>query len=331
MTVLATTHPTLLDVSRRLDPSGKIDKIVEILNLTNEIIDDAVWLEGNLPTGHQSTIRTGISQPTWRAMYGGVQPTKSTTTKVVDTCGMLEDYSEIDKALADLNGNTADFRLSEDMAKIEGFNQTFSQTLFYGSEVQTPESFTGFAPRFNSLSAANADNIVQSSGSGSDLASIWLIVWGPQSVFCIYPKGSTAGLHMEDKGQVTVENIDGAGGRMEAYRTHYRWDSGLVVKDWRYVVRGQVDTGSLTKNAATGDDIIDTMTQMLELLPNTVSGRPAFYVNRTVRSYLRRQIVNKVAPGTLTMDSVAGKRVMIFDDVPVRRCDSLLNTETKIA
>lgn len=331
MTVLATTHPTLLDVSRRLDPNGKIDKIVEILNMTNEVLDDAVWIEGNLPTGHQSVIRTGLPSPTWRALYGGVQPTKSTTAKIVDTCGMLEDYAEVDKALADLNGNTAEFRLSEDLAHIEGFNQKFTNHLFYGSEQQTPESFTGFAPRFNSLTAANADNIVQSSGSGSDLASIWLMVWGPQSVFCIYPKGSTAGLHMEDKGQVTIENIDGNGGRMEAYRTHYRWDSGLVVKDWRYVVRGQVDTGSLTKNAASGDDIIDVMTQMLELLPNTVIGRPAFYVNRTVRSYLRRQIVNKVAPGTLTMDAIAGKKVMTFDGIPVRRVDSLLNTEAKIA
>lgn len=331
MAILATTHPTLLDVSRRLDPNGKIDKIVEILNMTNEILEDAVWIEGNLPTGHQSVIRTGLPTPTWRALYQGVQPTKSTTAKIVDTVGMLEDYAEIDKALADLNGNTSEFRMSEDLAHIEGFNQKFASHLFYGSEVATPESFTGLAPRFNSLSSANADNIVQSAGSGSDQTSIWLLVWGPQSVFCIYPKGSKAGLYMEDKGQVTIENIDGLGGRMEAYRTHYRWDCGLVVKDWRYVVRAQVDTGNLTKNAATGDDIIDVMTQMIELLPNTVIGRPVFYVNRTVRSFLRRQIVNKVAPGTLTMDTVAGRKVMTFDGIPVRRSDVLLNTEAKIS
>lgn len=330
MSVLSTTHPTLLDVSRRLDPNGKIDKIVEILNMTNEVLDDAVWIEGNLPTGHQSVIRTGLPKPTWRALYGGVQPTKSTTAKVVDTCGMLEDYAEVDKALADLNGNTAEFRMSEDLAHIEGFNQTFAEHLFYGSEVQTPESFTGLAPRFNDLSAANADNIIAGSGTNTN-ASIFLMVWGPQSVFCIYPKGSTAGLHMEDKGQVTIENIDGNGGRMEAYRTHYRWDSGLVVKDWRYVVRAQVDVSTLTKDAASGDDIIDLMTQMIERLPNTVIGRPAFYVNRTVRSYLRRQIVNKVAPGTLTMDEVAGKKVMTFDGIPVRRSDVLLNTEAAIS
>jgi len=49
-----------------------------------------------------------------------VVPVKSTSNQIVETCGMLEAYSEIDKDLAMLNGNTADFRLSEDTAIIEG-------------------------------------------------------------------------------------------------------------------------------------------------------------------------------------------------------------------
>src|SRR3546814_17188797 len=94
MSILATTHPTLLDLAKRTDPDGKIASIVEILNQTNEILPDMVWLEGNLPTGHRTTIRTGIPEPTWRKLYGGVQPTKSTTKQVTDNCGMLEAYTE---------------------------------------------------------------------------------------------------------------------------------------------------------------------------------------------------------------------------------------------
>lgn len=332
MTTLAATHPTLLDVAKRLDPNGKVDTIVEMLTQTNEILEDAVWLEGNLPTGHKSTVRTGLPTPTWRKIYGGVQPTKSTTAQVTDSCGMLEAYAEVDKALADLNGNTSAFRLSEDRAHIEGMNQEFASTLFYGNEGSEPEAFTGLAPRFNSLSAANADNIVQNASiDGSDNASIWLIVWGPNTVHCIYPKGSKAGISHEDKGQVTIENIDGAGGRMEGYRSHYRWDTGLTVRDWRYIVRIQYDQEDLVKNAATGPDLIDLMSQAIELVPNVSMGRPAFYMNRKARSFLRRQITNKVAASTLTMEDVAGKKVITFDGIPVRRCDALLNTETAIA
>lgn len=332
MPVLATTHPTLLDVTKRLDPNGKVDTIAELLSQQNEILDDMVWMEGNLPTGHRTTIRTGLPTPTWRKLYGGVQPTKSTTVQVTDACGMLEAYAEVDKALADLNGNTAAFRMSEDMAHIEGMNQEFSSTLFYGNEATEPEAFTGFAPRFNDQSALNGENILTSAATpdGNDNTSLWLVVWGPNTVHGIYPKGSVGGLNMRDLGEVTVENIDGNQGRMQAYRTHYRWDCGLSVRDWRYVVRINVDQEDLTKNANSGPDLIDLMTQAIELIPNLSAGRPAFYVNRTVRSFLRRQIMNKVAASTLTMEQVAGKHVTMFDGIPVRRCDSILNTEAGI-
>lgn len=332
MSVLATTHPTLLDVTKRLDPEGKIDTIAEILSQTNEILDDMVWLEGNLPTGHRTTVRSGLPAPTWRKLYGGVQPTKSTTVQVTDACGMLEAYAEVDKALADLNGNSAAFRLSEDRAHIEGINQEFASTLFYGNEANEPEAFTGFGARFNDQGASNGENILTSAATpdGTDNTSIWLVVWGPNTVHGIYPKGSKAGLDMNDKGQVTIENVDNNGGRMEAYRTHYRWDCGLSVRDWRYVVRINIDQEDLVKNAASGPDLIDLMTQAVELVPSLSMGRPAFYANRTVRSFLRRQIANKVAASTLTIEQVAGKHVTMFDGIPLRRCDAITNTEAGI-
>lgn len=332
MATLSAIHPTLLDVTKRLDPEGKIDTIAELLSQTNEILDDMVWIEGNLPTGHRTTIRTGLPSPTWRKLYGGVQPTKSVTAQVTDSCGMLEAYAEVDKALADLNGNTAAFRLSEDRAHIEGMNQEFASTLFYGNESTEPEAFTGFGPRFNDQAAANADNILTSAATpdSTDNTSIWLVVWGANTVHGIFPKGSKAGLSMEDKGQVTAENIDGSSGRAEIYRTHYRWDCGLSVRDWRYVVRINIDQEDLVKNAGSGPDLIDLMTQAVELIPSLSMGRPAFYCNRTVRSFLRRQIMNKVASSTLTMDQVAGKHVTMFDGIPVRRCDAITNTESGI-
>ena len=332
MAALQTIHPTLLDVTKRLDPNGKIDTIAEILNETNEILSDMVWVEGNLPTGHRTTVRTGLPTPTWRKLYGGVQPTKSTTAQITDSCGMLEAYAEVDKALADHNGNTAAFRLSEDRAHIEGINQEFVSTLFYGNEGTEPEAFTGFAPRFNSLSAVNGEQIIQNSGiEGSDNASIWLIVWGQNTVHGIYPKGSVGGLQHNDKGQVTIENVDGNGGRMEAYRSHYRWDCGLTVRDWRYIVRIQYDQEDLTKDAKTGADLIDLMSDALERVPSLTMGRPVFYANRKALSFLRRQIANKVTNSTLTMETVAGKKVTHFDGIPVRRVDQLTNSEAAVA
>ena len=329
MPLLDVKNPTLLDVSRRLDPNGNIDTIVEILNQTNDILTDMVWKEGNLPTGHKTTIRTGLPSPTWRKLHGGVQPTKSTTAQVTDTCGMLEAYAEIDKALADLNGNTAAFRLSEDQAHIEGMSQTMATTLFYGNEGTQPEAFTGLAPRFNSLGAANGENIIDGGGTGSDNTSIWLCVWGDQTGHGIYPKGSKAGLDHRDLGEDTVQAEDGSG-EMQILRTHFKWDCGLTVRDWRNAVR-IANIKSLTKDAATGPDLIDLMTDAIERLPNLNNGgRTAFYMNRTARSFLRRQMRN-AKNVNLTLETVAGKKVLYFDEVPVRRVDALGFIETAIA
>jgi len=335
MALLSAVNPTLVDLAKRLDPNGKIDMIVEILNQENEVLDSMVWKESNGPMNHIGTIRSGLPTPTWRKLYGGVQPTKSTTVQVTDTMGALEAYAEVDKALADLNGNTGEFRLSEDRAHIEGMGQEFAQTLFYGNEGTEPEAFTGFAPRFNAKSGAqNADNVIlaDAGASGGDQTSVWLVVWGDSTVHGIYPKASKAGLMSRDLGEVTIENADGSNGRMQAYRSHYKWQCGLVVKDWRYVVRiANVDTSALVKNAATGSDLIDVMTQALEVVPSLGKGRPAFYCSRTVRSFLRRQITAKVASSTLQMSEVAGRRVVQFEEVPVYRCDAILNTEAVIS
>ena len=330
MALLPVSNPTMADVAKRLDPDGKIDTIVELLESTNEILTDLTMVEGNLPTGHRTTVRTGLPVPTWRRMYGGVQPGRSTTAQITDNCGMLEAYAEIDKALADLNGNEAAFRLSEDSAHIEGISQEMASKVFYGNEGVQPEAFTGLAPRFNSLSAQNADNIINAAGVGADNTSIWLCVWGPNTGFGFYPKGSQAGLKMEDKGQVTIENVDGAGGRMEGYRTHYRWDLGLCVRDWRYFVRiANIDVSDLNTIANT-KNLINWMVMAAERIPSFGKGRAAFYVNRTIREKLRLGILERVA-SNLSWETVSGKRVMTFDDIPVRRTDALINAEAVVA
>jgi hypothetical protein len=331
MPALSTTNPTLLDVASRTDADGKVTtNIVELLSETNEVIADATFMECNDGTAHKTTIRSGLPSATWRLLNYGVQPSKSTTVQVRDSTGMLEAYAEIDKALADMNGNTKEYRLSEDRAFVEAMNQSFVDTLFYGNTGTNPERFMGLAPRYSQKAGAeNGDNILLGDGAGSDNTSIWLAVWGPNTLHGIYPKGSKAGLSMRDLGEETL--LDANNGKYQGYRSHYKWDVGLTLRDWRYVVRiANIDVSNLTKDAATGSDLIDLIVQALEIVPNLGMGRPVIYCNRTIRSFLRRQIMNKDNVH-LSMAEIAGKKVLAFDDIPVRRCDAILNTEATIA
>ncbi|WP_130997552.1 major capsid protein [Klebsiella variicola] len=327
MAVKGLTALTLADWGKHIDPNGKVDKIIELLSQTNPILQDMLIVEGNLPTGHRTTIRSGLPSATWRLLNYGVQPSKSTTVQVTDAVGMLETYAEIDKSLADLNGNTAEFRLSEDRAFIEAMNQQMAQTLFYGDSSVNPQQFMGLSSRYSSKSAGNGQNIIDAGGTGTDNTSIWLVVWGENTVHGIFPKGQKAGLQMEDKGQQTLK--DANGGQYEGYRTHYKWDNGLTLRDWRYVVRiANIDVSDLSDPAAAAN-IVSLMVKALHRIPNRGMGKPVFYMNRTVAQALDLQSLDK-ASLALSVKETEGEWWTSFRGVPIRETDALLETEARV-
>lgn len=334
MATINSMFPSLLDATRRLDPNGRIATLAELLTQTNSILEDAVAVEGNLPTGHRVTIRTGLPTVYFRMLNQGVPPSKSTTAQVDETTAILEAYSEIDEDLAMLNGNTAEFRLSEDLAFIEAMNQKQAETMFYGNLAADPKSYAGLAIRYSAKSGAvNGQNVILGGGSGSVNTSVWLIGWGQNTVFTTYPKGSVGGLIHDDLGRDTT--IDAQGGRLQVLRSRYQWKCGLVVKDWRYVVRiANVDTSNLVSgtNAA---DLLALMNNAIDRLPSLGNVRPVFYVNRTVASALRRQSQAKnvnVLAYEQGLNSL-GQNIytLRFLGIPVRIVDALLSTEATIS
>lgn len=337
MAVLTTSVLTLVDFAKRLDPDGKIADVVELLAQTNEILSDMLFMEGNLPTGHRTTVRTGLPTVAWRLLNAGVTPSKSRTAQIDEACGKLEAWCEVDCALAKLNGDEAAFRLSEAQAFIEAMNIEMASVLFYGNSAVSPEKFTGLAPRYNSLSAsvANSSHIVSGSGSGSDNSSIWLISWGANTVHGIFPKGSVAGLQHFDHGEQTILSATSGGigtGRMRAYQDQWVWDIGVALKDWRYVSRGaNIDQSDLVAQSSQAD-LPKMMIKMTHRMPFIKLGKPVFYMNRTCFEMLDVQRYDNVqAGGQLSWDVIDGQRVPSFRGIPIRICDALTATEATIS
>lgn len=333
MATLAPGALTLADWAKRLDPDGKVPAVAELLSQSNEILEDAVFMEGNLPTGHRVIIRTGLPTAYWRSINQGVPTSKSTTAQVDEAVGMLEAYAKVDKDLALLNGNTSAFRLSEDTAFLEAMNQAQASTLLYGNPTNDPRQYLGLAPRFGTISGAgNAQNIIDAGGVASNNTSIYLVVWGENTVFCTFPKGSQAGLKHDDQGELVV--YDGNNNPYQALQTHYQWKNGLVVKDWRYVVRiCNINTANLVAETSAAD-VIKLMSRALDRVPNLGMGRPCFYMNRTVFSMLRIQALAK-SQNVLAIENGLNqfgspRSWASFEGVPLRRVDQLLNTEARV-
>ena len=89
------------------------------------------------------------------------------------------------------------------------------------------------------------------------------------------------------------------------------------MRDWRYVVR----IANIPKTLS-NTKLVDLMIEASEMLPNKALGLPAFYMNRQLRTALRKEIANK-GNVHLSLDEAAGKKVISFDEIPVRRCDAL--------
>ncbi len=347
--VPAGAYLTLADLARRLDPQGLIDDIAEILSQANEIYDDMVWQEGNRNDGHKFTLRTSLPSGTWRLLLNGVPTNKSTTAQVTVGVGMLENYSVIDRKEAEMSGDVSKFRMSEDDAFLEGMSQQMCQTIFYGNSSVTPAQFTGFSPLFNTVTAAtaaNAVNVIDGGGTASANASMWLIGWGEQTCFGIYPKGAKAGLMFEDKGDIRAA-IDTNGNQFEAYTSWFRWEAGLCVRDWRYVVRcANLDTTTAGLAGTNAPDLFAILSKAVVRLPKMArnqSGitrtdapdepapgiRPAIYVNRTVREYMDIQAIRD-RNVLLGPTDYAGAPVTSFRQIPIRVVDQLLNTEARV-
>lgn len=345
MSTLATKLPTLVDYAKLVDPGTNsiTTTIAELLSQRNEVLLDAVVKEGNLPTGHRVIVRTGLPDVVWRKLNSGVPSSKATTAQVDEACGMLEAICEIDKDLADLNGTSNAFRMSQNAAFLEAMSQEMAYTLFYGDHTINPEEFLGFAPRYNTLNtatAASAANVITGGGSQSDNTSIWFIGWGMDTCHLIFPKGSKAGLiHTPGKGGAgdgAEWAFDSAGNRYRAYIDHYQWKVGLAIPDWRFVVRiPNIDVSNIATdtNAA---DLIKLMTKALFRLPR-LSGdvKPVFYANRTVHSALAIQALNK-SQNALSVQEALGQfgqplQTVKFMGYPVRIVDVLSNGETVVA
>src|SRR5216684_2482044 len=322
MAVLGTTALTYADWAKRMDDGYKVASIIELLSQTNEMLDDMMVVEGNLPTGHKTTVRTGLPQATWRQLNTGVPNAKSTTAQLVEACGNLETYSVIDKDIADLNGNTPDFRLSESRAFLEGMSQQVAATMVYGNQFANPERFTGWAPRYSTKTVANsqtANNVLDGGGTASTNTSMWVLTWGTDTNHAIFPKGKLAGLQ--------------------------QWEIGFAQRDWRYMARiCNIDVTQLTGVSAA--NLINLLVRALYRLPTapvsatTIQtsdtpavradmGRTVIYCNRIIRTYLDLQAMNKTNV-LLRIEEFNGKPITTFRGIPIRTVDAVLSNEAQV-
>jgi hypothetical protein len=333
MATLPNTRLTLADLLKYMGPDGGVAPVLELLAQRNECMMDPVFQPGNLPTGHQFSVRTALPTAYLRDYNEGVAPSKSAVAQQTEGMCIVEAWSEVDAAEAKLNGNESAFRAQEDKAFIESMEQQFVQQMFYGNVRTDPKAVNGLITR---IGVASHPQFIDCGGTGSDNTSIVLAQWG-DGLFGIYPKGSMAGLQAENHGKQIIQFSDGK--RMLALVSQFVWNFGFVQRDYRTTVRiGNIDVSDLRTRTGTQEltdstNIIYAMHDALYKLPDA-GGKKVFYMNRTVHSALSKIAMDK-SNNVLAMREGLDQfgrpySWLDFNGAQLRCVDRLLNAEARV-
>lgn len=321
MSTLTPTGLTLVEVAKRLNPDGTQGRIAEVLAEKNDILMDIPFMAANDTFTNKTIRRSKEPAGQFRKLNEGISKGFSKTTVKWDVIGLLESEGQHDVEVIDNMPNPKEARNDENVSHINGMGKTMATTLMYGSTVTTPEKFNGLSVRLDSLS----DTTVQgASGTGSDLTSIFIVDWGPDTCHGIYPKNSVAGLDKMNLGVQIVQ--DGSSNDYRAYVDWFTWRMGLAVKNPLSIGRVANIESAGASNLFDEDLLIKVIVQMTQG-PGT-----RIYVNRTVMAQMWIRLKDKSNVHFTRLDGLdAGGAPMAFNGIPIRQVDKILDTESAVA
>lgn len=309
---------TLVELAKRMH-WGEVLDIANVLTEYNEIFLDAVFREANSNTHHIHNRSLSLPAGAWRQINRGVPAESAQSQQISEGIGMLESISNIDEALIELSGSRLAFRQGEDNLFLEGMSQSFADAWLYGNISVDPEEINGLATRYNAYALPN----VESAGGDGSTTSVWLVQWGWDRCFFVYPKGHpTAGLGSEDMGRRYVS--DGTN-EFLAWTTHFKQKAGFVGRDNRCVQRICNIEPSGVANIFDPDILVRRLNAMKQ------RGRGAIiYANETVLSQMDIDAMDK-SNVLYTPSGPYGDDITHFRRRPIRLVESILDTETALA
>lgn len=328
---------TLSDMKKRLNPDGSTAFIIEALEKSNPIIQDVLWVEGNMKTGNMTTVRTSIPKPKVRLINRGVTPGKSTTKQIQDTCMILEDKSKIDVEEIALQNDKIKYRDGENAAFSQGMANMVADTMFYGDSENDPGTFNGLSVRYNTTigdkGTAGYQTVSAGTAGTNTNTSAFFTGWGERGTIGIYPQNTVAGLKMRDLGEQTAFDTDK--GEFQALCTLFNWKCGLAVQNIRFnSVLRNIDVSKLaTLTSAQKLDLMNKLVITKNRIINLDNGdkKVKLYVSDSMYDFFDTYLIDKNNV-FVTQQTLADKSPKLyFKGIEVLKCESISETESACA
>ncbi len=328
----------LLLVTRMTNNNETLD-VAEVLNETNEVIEDAIVQTSTDMTSHVFSRRTSLPAVKWVKLGNGWNATTGLINQVREEIGQLKARFLAPEDIMDIQPNPAKYRMQQERAHIESMGQELSNTLFgnvaagvLSPAASPPEEFAGFQYRYTDLGTADTNYVINNGNTtGNDNTSIWFIQWGAGKVYLISPRNAPGGLSKVDKGLQMVSGDNSVAStsatqnnptnQLHAFVTEFAWRVGLAVEDLRTVKRlANIDSVSGSTNTLDEDKVIQ--------IKNNFKSRDmvSMYMNETIFTQLEILAKDKVNVHW-SENNPFGRPQLFFQNMPVRRSDAITNVE----
>lgn len=316
---------SLVELANRMQDK----RLQEILLMAadNELLGDMRFKAANGGMKHKESTFENLPVAEFGPLGGFYGSGKADARQVEEDVAHMKVYSKVPVDIAKASGNPASYRRQEDMAVVEGLTQQATEEMIYGNRNTNAFEPLGLANRLNALSL---DNVHDAGGTSGNLTSVYVIKQDPRAFFGIYRQGQNAGINIRDLGEDTEVDSD-TGKERQIYRTLFEWELGFMVRDPRVVHR-------IANIPVPSSDLDETAfakwQHILIRVMNTIPGRNAssmrIYANSDVLTQMDIMNYTK-GNANYTVQNIDGQLVNSFRNVPIRRVDAILSTESQVS
>lgn len=338
------TAHTLPEALRHKAPNGDYMWAYDALAQNKyPLFEEMFWEQANDDTAHE--FLRNISKPTGTlvGLEEGAPYEVSRDRAVREQICRIESNMRMDVRALEKSPSPSQFYREKEARHLEGMTKTVHETIFSknsrGNMGANPRDINGLGIRYGMTHPDGtnvASNVRRLDGlttalTGSASASLWLVKHGPEGFFGIYPKTASRTIQVNELGEHVVE--DASGNPFRAVITNFAMEFGIGNMDDACVQRlcaiRASGAGSFFETSTAGQTtnlgeyaLID----MIERLPGGNTDGCAIYVGPTLMGQFRKRLNDK---GNLffTMDTVWGRPMLHFMEIPIIRVDTLTATE----
>jgi hypothetical protein len=298
--------------------------IAETLNITNEIFRDIPILPTNQKLVHRVGRFTSKPAGTALRLGRGTAAELATNEVIQEPVAAIRSIAEYNRDLIKLAANESAEKSRYGRQSVMGLSESAATQLFYGNHAEDPDEMNGLATRTNAI---DTEFVIDAGGTGSNLTSLYLVMWDETRCHGIYPEGHPAfGIEMETFNAQRVEDANGLITYVDD--DQFTFWLGLAVPDKACL--GRICNIDLSggANAIQMEDVLKIKNKM----QSYYRGRVFAYANSALLTQIQILAINKpnvqynpMAPWGDNDDMAFSVFGAIF-----RQCESILSTETRI-